>query len=100
MTDRGTQRGRILQLLKENSGCWVPSHQLASIALQYGARIYELRKQGYKIDNKMQEVNGQTRGAFRLVVPAGDQASLFDAGLEAQPQVREHWLEPQPQGRL
>lgn len=99
MTDRGTQRGRILQLLKENSGCWVPSHQLASIALQYGARIYELRKQGYKIDNKMQDVNGKTYGAFRLV-PAASQTSLFDAGLEAQPRTQGHWLESQPQRSL
>ena len=74
---RTTQRGRILRLLQECSNQWVPSYELAAIALQYGARVYELRKQGYLIENKAQDINGQTHGAFRLV-PAGAQAKLFD----------------------
>ena len=98
MTDRGTQRSRVLRLLQESSNQWVPSYRLAEIALQYGARVYELRKQGYKIDNKMQEVNGQTHGAFRLVVPAASQARLFEAP-EARPQ-QGHWLEAQPRRSL
>ena len=53
MTDRGTQRGRILRLLKENSNQWVPSYRLAEIALQYGARVLELRRAGYTIENKV-----------------------------------------------
>ena len=98
MTDRGTQRSRVLRLLQESSNQWVPSYRLAEIALQYGARVYELRKQGYKIDNKMQDVNGKTYGAFRLV-PAASQASLFEAP-EARPRTQGHWLEPQPQRSL
>lgn len=81
--NRDTQRGRILQLLKENSGRWVPSYELANIALQYGARVLELRRQGYKIENKMQDVNGKTYAAFRLVVPAASQARLFETACEA-----------------
>jgi hypothetical protein len=77
----------------------VPSYELASIALQYGARVLELRRQGHKIENKLQDVDGETHGAFRLV-SAGGQANLFDAGLEAQPQRRGHWLEHQPQRSL
>lgn len=77
----------------------MPSYELAAIALQYGARVLELRRMGHTIENKMQDVNGKTYGAFRLV-PAASQASLFDTELEAQPRRQEHWLEPQPQGRL
>ncbi len=77
----------------------MPSYDLASIALQYGARVLELRRAGYKIENKVQDVNGQTRGAFRLVVPAASQARLFEAP-EARPRTQGHWLEPQPQRSL
>ena len=78
---RTTQRERILQALQECPGQWVPSYELAAIALQYGARIYELRKQGYLIENKAQDVNGQVHSAFRLV-PAASQARLFETACE------------------
>jgi hypothetical protein len=96
---RITQRAKILQLLQECEGRWVPSYELAAIALQYGARVLELRRQGYRIENKLQDVDGETHGAFRLV-PTGGQASLFDAGLEARPQACGHWLEVQPRRSL
>jgi hypothetical protein len=96
---RITQRSKILQLLREREGGWVPSYELAGIALQYGARVLELRRAGYNIENRMQEVDGQTYGAFRLV-PTGDQTSLFDAGLEARPRTQGHWLESQPRRSL
>ncbi len=79
--NRDTQRGRILRLLQESSNQWVPSYQLANIALQYGARVLELRRQGYKIENKLQDVDGETHGAFRLV-PAASQARLFETAHE------------------
>ena len=89
MRNRTTQRQRILQLLREREGGWVPSPELAAIALQYNARVLELRRQGYNIENKAQHVNGQVHGAFRLVLPK-EQGQLF-------PQQRiekgGHWLE-------
>lgn len=99
MKSWNTQRARVLRLLEENNNQWVPSYELAAIALQYNARVYELRKQGYLIQNKVQDVNGQVRGAFRLV-SAGGQASLFDAGLEARPRTRGQCLEPPQQRSL
>lgn len=71
-----TQRGQILHLLESQAGEWVPSYQLAAIALQYGARVLELRRTGYNIENKAEHINGQTHGAFRLVLPK-EQAELF-----------------------
>lgn len=99
MKSRTTQRGRILRLLEENSNQWVPSYRLAEIALQYGARVLELRRAGYRIENKLQDVDGETHGAFRLV-PAASQANLFDAGLDARPPTPDHWLEAQPRRSL
>ncbi len=99
MRTRPTQRAAILRLLEERKGQWVPSYELAGIALQYGARVLELRRAGYAIENKAQHINGQAHGAFRLVQSKG-QAKLFDAALEARPRTQEHWLEAQPQRSL
>ena len=81
MRARPTQRAAILRLLEERKGQWVPSYELAGIALQYGARVLELRRAGYAIENKAQHVNGQIRTAFRLV-PVQVQAALFPEELE------------------
>ncbi len=81
MRTRPTQRAAILRLLEERKGQWVPSYELAGIALQYGARVLELRRAGYAIENKAQHVNGQIHAAFRLV-PVQVQAALFPEELE------------------
>ncbi len=94
-----TQRGKILQRLQEREGRWVPSYELAAIALQYGARVLELRRMGHNIENKAQHINGQVHGAFRLV-PSKGQAKLFDATPQARPRTQGHWLEAQPQRSL
>ena len=99
MKNRNTQRGRILRRLQESSNQWVPSYELANIALQYGARILELRRAGYRIENKAQCINRQIHGAFRLV-PSEGQAKLFDTVPLPRPQMQGHWLEPQPQRNL
>ena len=77
MRSRTTQRDRLLRFLEQNAGQWVPSYELAAIALQYNARVLELRRAGYNIENKAQHVDGQIHSAFRLV-PAGGQAKLFE----------------------
>ena len=84
-----TQRGKILQLLQKRGGRWVPSYELAAIALQYSARVFELRRMGHNIENKAQNVNGQVHGAFRLVLPK-EQGKLFAQQPEAE---RGHWVE-------
>ncbi len=77
MKQRQTQRDRILRLLQSRAGQWIPSYELAAIALQYGARVLELRRIGHNIENKARHVNGQVHGAFRLVLPK-EQGKLFD----------------------
>ena len=68
------QKGRILALLLARRGTWVPAPELAKIALQYCARIKELRDAGYKIENQKERVGRQVHGSFRLVACPGDPA--------------------------
>jgi hypothetical protein len=62
-----TQRGRILGVLIEAHGEWVPGPHIFRLAAQYSARIHELRKLGFRIENKTAKVDGQRHSWFRLV---------------------------------
>jgi hypothetical protein len=66
------QRGSILSLLLQNRGKWIPSYRLSAIALQYGARVKELRDAGYTIENRTQRADGQVHGSFCLVACPGE----------------------------
>lgn len=81
MTRRRTQRDRILSLLQERRGCWIPAYELARLALQYGARVAELRAGGPGTENRLEHDHGQTRSFYRLVLPAGQQALFPGAGV-------------------
>jgi hypothetical protein len=95
-----TQRDRVLRLLEENGGQWVPLPRVLELGIaQYGARILELRRTGHRIENRVEHCNGVVHSWFRLV-PSKGQAKLFDAALEARPRTQEHWLEAQPQRSL
>jgi hypothetical protein len=62
-----TQRGRILRVLLEARGGWVPSPEIAACAQQYGTRVYELRRLNFQIENRTEERNGIRCSWFRLV---------------------------------
>lgn len=100
MKRRNTQRDRILRLLEENSGQWVPLPRVLELGIaQYGARILELRRMSHQIENRVKHCNGVVHSWFRLV-PSKGQAKLFDAAPEACPRTQGHWLEAQPQRSL
>jgi Helix-turn-helix domain len=62
-----TQRGKILALLIATSGGWVPLPQILSLSIaQYAARILELRRMGYTIENRTDRVDGVRHSWFRL----------------------------------
>ena len=63
---RGTQRGMILDLLISARGDWVPLPKITDCAAQYNARIFELRRLGFRIKNRTKEVNGAKHSWFRL----------------------------------
>jgi hypothetical protein len=88
LQSRSTQRARILGLLIEARGEWVPLGRILDLRIgQFGARIYSLRHElGLSIENKTVTVDGRKQSWFRLapgvptpapIAPACQQ-SLFD----------------------
>ncbi|MGC2331872.1 MAG: hypothetical protein WA581_10485 [Candidatus Acidiferrales bacterium] len=65
-----TQRAHILRLLIDARGAWVPAPEIAGCAMQYNARVFELRKLGFTIENRTETVNGVRHSWFRLVPPS------------------------------
>jgi hypothetical protein len=64
-----TQRGQILAVLREASGAWVPLPRILELGIaQYNARIFELRRAGFKIENRTEVAEGERRSCFRLVL--------------------------------
>lgn len=68
----GGQKEQILKILLACRGQWVPAYELASHALQYNARIFSLRREGYVIENRTQRVGRQVQGTFRLISCPGE----------------------------
>lgn len=66
------QKGAVLNLLLSHREEWVPAYRLAALALQYGARIKELRDAGYVIENRTTRVDKQVHGSFRLMACPGE----------------------------
>jgi|HubBroStandDraft_2_1064218.scaffolds.fasta_scaffold397597_2 hypothetical protein len=62
-----SQRGRILRLLIEAHGGWVPSPEIAACAQQYNSRLFDLRRLGFLIENRTEEIDGARHSWFRLV---------------------------------
>lgn len=71
-TQTETQCSRILTILKDNEGNWLPSYIFAKThgILQYNARIFSLRrkyKDLYIIENTVKRHGTQRHGFFRLI---------------------------------
>jgi hypothetical protein len=63
-----TQRSRILRLLIDARGEWVPLPEIMACAAQYNARVYELRRLGFDVKNKTEtdSATGVRHSWFRL----------------------------------
>jgi hypothetical protein len=71
MSERITQRARILKRLIAAKGAEVPSYELAQESLQYSARIHELRHDlGFQIVSRTERRNGAVHGFFRIELGA------------------------------
>jgi hypothetical protein len=67
-----TQRARILRLLIDAHGAWVPLPQILALGIaQYNARLWELRRLGFVIENKSESVDGARHSWYRLVSSPG-----------------------------
>ena len=67
MSDRKTQRGEILGLLVSARGQWVELPEIMRLAAQYNSRLWELRRLGFKIENRIRDVGGARHSWFRLL---------------------------------
>jgi hypothetical protein len=65
-----TQRDRILGLLVSARGQWVGLPEIMEQAAQYNARLHELRKLGFMIENRIRDAGGTRHSWFRLVPSA------------------------------
>ncbi|MDH4127335.1 MAG: hypothetical protein OEV44_01180 [Spirochaetota bacterium] len=48
-----TQKDKLLQLLQK--GSWVTVQQMQTIAWRYGARLHDLRVEGYEFEKRKQK---------------------------------------------
>lgn len=86
MSARRNQRDAILAVLVAARGGEVSSYELAQISLQYCARVSELRKLGWVITNRVEHVDGQTRGYFKLDLKASKSSASVTAAPKPQQQ--------------
>ena len=64
------QQSQILALLRAAHGGWVPLPKILALGIaQYNARIFSLRRAGFDIQNRIEEVDGVRHSWFRLVEP-------------------------------
>jgi hypothetical protein len=75
-----TQRDRLLALLLRHAPDWVPLPGILALGIaQYNARIFELRRKGYRVESKQEGDHSW----FRLVVAAAP-TSITPAELNFQ----------------
>ena len=63
-----TQRSKILRLLIDARGAWVPLPEILDLRIgQYTTRILELRRAGFVIENRTERESGIVLSWYRLV---------------------------------
>jgi hypothetical protein len=86
-----TQRTRILERLISARGDWVPLPEITACAAQYNARIFELRRLGFQIENRTKEINGVRHSWFRLINQPSAVSEKQSPGASRLEKARE-WL--------
>jgi len=78
-TQKLSQKERLRKLFIANPGRWIPLPQILSLGLaQYGARIYELRREGMCIHNETRlGEDGIRRSYFRYLPDKGSQLEFL-----------------------
>jgi hypothetical protein len=67
VSSRITQRDRLRELLLAAHGGWIPLPQILELKIsQFGARLLELRRLGYRIVNRTENVNGKKCSWYKL----------------------------------
>lgn len=63
-----SQNSRVLKLLKSRGQLGAYNYDLAKISLRYGARLKDLREDGYNIITERQYVAGRASNSFKYVL--------------------------------
>jgi hypothetical protein len=72
--DRKSQCARILSLLIDARGSWVPLPEILACAAQYNARLYSLRRLGFHIENRTErDAAGAVHSWYQLINSAAPQ---------------------------
>lgn len=80
-----TQSERIVALLRERRGEWVPAPELARISLQYSARLHHIRHEMHlPVVNRVDWVNGAKHGFFKLLSEIEQRALACIAPVRAE----------------
>ena len=61
-----SQSQRILWLLAASFPSWTPAPELGKISLQFCTRIFELRRAGWLIENRLEQEGTKKRSFYRL----------------------------------
>jgi hypothetical protein len=88
-----SQQSRLLDTLASVRGEWVPLPRILELKIsQFGARILELRRLGYRIVNRTENVNGKRHSWYRLEPGSRDsgikpeRTAVSSPGTESFPQ--------------
>jgi len=81
------QRSNVLRRLIDAGGAWVPAAKIAELALQYNARIFELRKLGFKIESRIVEENGTRFSYYRLLPSTASAVSMGRCNTQVEPDL-------------
>jgi hypothetical protein len=70
----GDGRRKIRELFEGRPGEWIPLPTILRLGVaQYNARILELRREGYQIENETQWIEGVRTSRFRFMGKRADQ---------------------------
>jgi hypothetical protein len=82
-------RQAILDRLVAERGGWVPAIELSRLSIQYSARIHEIRKLGFAVENRTEHVAGKVHGFYRLALGVSQPAVKPAEIPQPKPQPRE-----------
>jgi len=84
-SERHNQGARLLRLFLDSHGAWIPLPEILKLGIaQFGARIFELRRLGFQIENEThRDDSGVIHSRYRLVRSEPERAPTADA--DSQP---------------
>ena len=87
------QNERILSLLRESCGLWVPLPKILALGIaRYSARILELRRLGFQIENRLEYVNGTCHSYYRLLITPNSKTGQLPKSTDVATELKDAGL--------